>query len=174
MRLTAAQLAEYEANGFIVLRDAFHDLAQLTDDFVGAYQALTQGKEPNLEGKGNKHLTRAQVPGSYWSELDHSLPALRIVLHGDVVSLARQLIGVDGGSQDIYLRNAGVNEMPPGRTVKWHRDSLNYFHAGEDSWSEFMHYPHADGQGTNPKLNPRDAKYRVVGSEVPRSPRRRA
>lgn len=132
-------------NGFIILRDAFPDMSRLTENFVQAYRACSH-EGPLVEGVGNKFLTRPQVPGSYWSTLDHSLPALRIILHEDVVELGRQLLS----KSDIYLRNGGVNEMPPGRTVKWHRDSISHFHAGEDGWSEFMHYPHSDGRGTNP------------------------
>ena len=143
--LDAAALEQYERDGYIVLTDAFPDLAGLTRDFVRAYRQVRE-PAPVEDGKGNKFRTRAQVPGSYWSALDHSLPALRIVLHERVVELGRQLLG----ERDIYLRNGGVNEMAPGIAVGWHRDSAGYFHAGEETWSEFMHYPFADGKGCGP------------------------
>ena len=149
MLFTAAQQEEYERNGYIVLRDAFPGLLALTTEFVGAYQLVAED-EPIDDGVGNKFRTRAQIPGSYWSSLDHSLPALRIMLHEEVVELGRQLLGAD----DIYLRNGGVNEMAPShtgfssaKTVKWHRDSLSHWYDGERTWDEFMHYPFADGQG---------------------------
>lgn len=126
MKFTAAQLDEYRSSGFIVLRDAFPELAPLTEQFVGAYHrlaAVTTVTSPDnparATGPQNKFKTAPIKPGSYWSELDHSLPALSIVLHREVVELGRQLLG----EPDIYLRNAGVNENAPGQCVHWHRDS---------------------------------------------------
>jgi hypothetical protein len=45
------------------------------------------------------------------------------------VELARQL----NGEEDIYHRNAGINELAPNRSTIWHRD-------GGAGWAEFMHY----------------------------------
>jgi hypothetical protein len=42
-----------------------------------------------------------------------------------VLELARQLEGCD----DIYFRNGGINEIAPGRGIRWHRDS----YSGNDS-----------------------------------------
>jgi hypothetical protein len=42
-----------------------------------------------------------------------------------VLELARQLEGCD----DIYFRNGGINEIAPGRGIRWHRDS----YSGDDS-----------------------------------------
>ena len=69
------------------------------------------------------------MPGSYWCALDHSLPFLQIILHPEILELARQL----EGDEDIYLRNGGINELAPGKSFWWHRDS-------EMAYTEFMHY----------------------------------
>ena len=50
-------------------------------------------------------------------------------LHDEVVELAKQI----EGDTDIYFRNGGINELAPGRSFLWHRDS------GEE-YVEFMHY----------------------------------
>ena len=92
MLLDEAQQAEYAETGFIVLREAFAELAPLTKRFVAAYHQLRE--ESHIEDeKGNKYRLRAQTPGSYWTHLDHSLPALQIILHDEVVELGRQLLG---------------------------------------------------------------------------------
>jgi ectoine hydroxylase-related dioxygenase (phytanoyl-CoA dioxygenase family) len=61
--------------------------------------------------------------------LDHSLPFLQMELHDEIVELARQM----AGDRDIYFRNGGINELAPGMSFVWHRDS------GEE-YVEFMHY----------------------------------
>jgi hypothetical protein len=86
MHFTEAQLREYRTRGFLVLRDAFTELGLLTADFVRAYRSLAADPppEPDPTAPSNKFRTRPVVPGAYWSELDHSLPALRIILHREV------------------------------------------------------------------------------------------
>ena len=54
---------------------------------------------------------------------------LKVILHPELIELGRQLNGVS----DIYLRNGGINEQAPNRSVWWHRD-------GGPGWAEFMHY----------------------------------
>lgn len=56
-------------------------------------------------------------------------PFLQIELHPEIVELARQL----EDTHDIYFRNGGINELAPGRSFAWHRDS-------EWDYIEFMHY----------------------------------
>ena len=79
--------------------------------------------------KRNHFYLRPQVDDSYWCSLDHSLPFLKVILHPEFIELGRQLNGV----RDIYLRNGGINEQAPNRSVWWHRD-------GGPGWAEFMHY----------------------------------
>ena len=50
-------------------------------------------------------------------------------LHDEIVELARQM----ADDRDIYFRNGGINELAPGMSFVWHRDS------GEE-YVEFMHY----------------------------------
>ena len=129
--LTAAQQAEYAERGFIVLRN-FPDIAPLTARMVEVYQSVAKAT-PDWEddtAPTNKFQTQPVVPGSYWSILDHSLPFLQVILHPHCLELAKQHLGTD----DIYLRNAGVNENAPGYSVFWHRDSVDQFWNGEPPW----------------------------------------
>ena len=79
--------------------------------------------------KRNHFYLRPQVEDSYWCALDHSLPFMQIILHPEIIELARQL----SEDRDIYLRNGGINEQAPNRSVGWHID-------GGPGWAEFMHY----------------------------------
>ena len=65
---------------------------------------------------------------------DHSLPFLQVCLHPDVVSVGRQVLPLFGDepSDDVYMRNAGVNDMGPGFSIGWHHDG--------SYGVEFMHY----------------------------------
>ena len=128
MLLTEDQRREYEERGFIVLRDV-PEIAPVTERMVQVYQSVAEAT-PEWEDAAaptNKFRTAPIVPGSYWSELDHSLPFLQVILHPQCLELAKQYLGTD----DIYLRNAGINENAPGYSVRWHRDSVDQFWNGE-------------------------------------------
>jgi hypothetical protein len=128
MRFAEAQLAEYHREGYVVIDSPF--APELTQRCLEAVEAVAIDPATNTgDGKGNHYSLKPQVDGSYWCDLDHSLPFLQIELHPEIVELARQLIGDD----DIYFRNGGINELAPGRSFLWHRDS-------EDDYVEFMHY----------------------------------
>jgi hypothetical protein len=61
------------------------------------------------------------------------------MLHPEVVELARQLEGTD----EVYFRNGGINELQPGKSILWHHDYKNDSHCEQDVASagvEFMHY----------------------------------
>ena len=85
---------------------------------------------PNSTDTRRNHYRLApQIPGSYWCALDHSLPFLQVILHPEILEVARELTGDD----DIYLRNGSINELAPDNSFWWHRDS-------EMIYPEFMHY----------------------------------
>lgn len=50
-------------------------------------------------------------------------------VHQDVVEIGQQL----AHEEDVWIRNGGINELAPGRSVNWHHD-------GGDDTVEFMHY----------------------------------
>lgn len=129
MLFTDSQLEEYRTNGYVIIDCPFPD--ELTEDCMRAVRKTESPEETYEEvGKGNHFRLKPQVPESYWCDLDHSLAFLKIILHPEIVELARQVEGHD----DLYLRNGGINEMPPGKSIAWHRDG------GGPEWAEFMHY----------------------------------
>ncbi len=81
------------------------------------------------DAKKNHFSLAPQIPDSSWCTLDHSLSFLQIELHPEIIEIARQLVGTD----DIYFRNGGINELAPERGFLWHRNS-------EWDYIEFMHY----------------------------------
>jgi len=129
MRFDAAQLHQYETKGYVIVECPFP--RELTDACQAAAERVAQDPQagPADGNKRNHYRLRPQLEGSYWCALDHSLPFLRVMLHPEILELARQLQGDD----DIYLRNGGINDQGPDRSVQWHRD-------GGVGWPEFMHY----------------------------------
>ena len=128
MKFTSAQLEEYNDRGYVVIPCPFSP--DLTERCLEAVEKVAMNPDLNTEdGVRNHYRLKPQVPNSYWSELDHSLPLLQIVLHPELLELARQL----AGDSDVYLRNAGINELAPNRSFWWHRDT-SY------EYVEFMHY----------------------------------
>ena len=128
MRFTAEQIEAYNTWGYVVIECPFR--SDLTERCLEAVDKVAIDPALNTtDGKRNHYRLKPQVPASYWCELDHSLSFLQIELHAEIVELARQLAG-DG---DIYFRNGGINELAPGRSFLWHRDS-------ELDYVEFMHY----------------------------------
>lgn len=105
----------------------------------------SEAEMQSLPTSVSKFRLRPDVEG-WFGALDHSLPFLNIELHPTVLAIARQLDGND----DIFFRNGGINEIAPGRAVRWHRDSSSRAHfeadgiPGEDV--EFMHYFHGSPQ----------------------------
>ncbi len=128
MRLPENQLRALRTDGYIVIDCPFpQSLTVACIDAVERTLSDPVGKE--IDAKGNHYRLAPQIPGSYWCALDHSLPFLQIELHPEIVELARQL----EDAHDIYFRNGGINELAPGRSFGWHRDS-------EWDYIEFMHY----------------------------------
>ena len=89
--------------------------------------------------KWTHHTIKPQVPGSYWTALDHSQDFLAVMLHPEVVELARQL----EGTERVFFRNGGINQLRPGSAIPWHHD----YRRDESSLPkvpsagvEFMHY----------------------------------
>jgi hypothetical protein len=130
MLFSATQIATLATHGYVIFPCPFD--ASLTTACQDAVARHLQPEPCDLAGAGvkaNHFRLHPQTPESYWCALDHSLPFLRIMLHPEIAELARQLLG----EQDLYLRNGGINEQPPGRAVHWHTD-------GGGPWLEFMHY----------------------------------
>lgn len=127
MQLTASQLDEYNTRGYVIIDCPFPQT--LIDNCLDAVEKVAEEPSPHEDGKLNHHRLRPQMPDSYWSKLDHSLPFLQIELHPEVVEIARQIEQTD----DIYFRNGGINELAPNRSFLWHRDS-------DWTYVEFMHY----------------------------------
>ena len=129
MRFSDAQLEQYRTLGYVIVGCPFPE--SLTEACMAAVEgAARDPSEGPADGSKRNHFRlRPQVEDSYWCSLDHSLPFLKIILHPEIVELARQL----NGESDIYLRNGGINEQAPDRSVGWHID-------GGPGWAEFMHY----------------------------------
>ena len=126
MKFTTEQLQQYEEKGYVIVDCPFP--AELTQRCLDAVEKV-QGDPVSGDTHRHHFRLRPQIEASLWCALDHSLPFLQIELHAEIVELARQLTG----QQDIYYRNGGINELAPGRSFAWHRDT-------EDVYIEFMHY----------------------------------
>ncbi len=128
MKLSLSQLEAYHRDGYVIVDCPFPQTyilhCQNAVEKVAIDPALI-----TADTRRNHFRLTPQIPGSYWSSLDHSLPFLKIMLHPEILELARQLAGDD----DVYLRNGGINELAPGKSFWWHRDS-------EMVYTEFMHY----------------------------------
>ncbi len=128
MKLSSSQLEAYRRDGYIIVDCPFPQT--LTLDCQSAVEKVAIDPESVTADTRRNHFRLApQIPGSYWSALDHSLPFLKIILHPEILEMARQLAGDD----DVYLRNGGINELAPDNSFWWHRDS-------EMVYTEFMHY----------------------------------
>lgn len=128
MLFNTQQMEEYRTMGYVVVDCPYP--AALTQRALQAVQRQLIAPEDNTtDTRGNHYRLAPQIPDSYWCALDHSLPFLQMELHDEVVELARQM----AGDRDIYFRNGGINELAPGLSFVWHRDS------GEE-YVEFMHY----------------------------------
>ena len=129
MKFNAAQLEQYRTLGYVIVNCPFPE--HLTEACMEAVEKVAQ--EPTdgpADGSKRHHFRlRPQMADSYWCALDHALPFMNIILHPEIIELARQL----AGHRDIYLRNGGINEQAPNRAVGWHID-------GGPEWTEFMHY----------------------------------
>ena len=128
MKLTPSQLEAYHRDGYVIVDCPFP--AALTERCMRAVDSVAAEPVSNTTDTRRNHYRLApQIPGSYWCVLDHSLPFLQIILHPEILELARQLTGDD----DVYLRNGSINELAPNNSFWWHRDS-------EMVYTEFMHY----------------------------------
>ena len=127
MQFTKDQIAQYQKQGYVIIDCPFSQ--SLTQACLDAVEKVAEEPSPDEDGKMNHHRLRPQMPNSYWSKLDHSLPFLQIELHTEITELIRQLEKDD----DIYFRNGGINELAPNRSFLWHRDS-------EWDYIELMHY----------------------------------
>ena len=128
MKFTQSQLDEYNDRGYVIVPCPFS--RDLTNQCLEAVEKVAVDPvDVTTDGIRNHFRLRPQIPDSYWSLLDHSLPFLQIILHPEILELARQL----AGDEDIYLRNGGINELAPDRSFWWHRDSIH-------DYTEFMHY----------------------------------
>ncbi len=128
MKLSSSQLEAYHRDGYVIVDCPFP--AEFTDACMRAVDHVAAGPVSNdVDTRRNHFRLTPQIPGSYWCALDHSLPFLRIILHPGILEIARQLTESD----DIFLRNGSINELAPGKSFWWHRDS-------EMVYTEFMHY----------------------------------
>jgi ectoine hydroxylase-related dioxygenase (phytanoyl-CoA dioxygenase family) len=128
MIFTESELQDYRVNGYVIIPCPFPH--ELTAACSAAVERVSVAPSTVLhDAKRNHYRLKPQTPNSYWCELDHSLPFLQIALHPEIVELGRQM----AGDNDIYFRNGGINELAPGRSFVWHRDS-------EYEYVEFMHY----------------------------------
>lgn len=128
MKLSSSQLEAYHRDGYVIVDCPFP--AEFTDACMSAVDSVAAGPVSNdVDTRRNHFRLTPQIPGSYWCALDHSLPFLRVILHPQILEMARQLAETD----DIFLRNGGINELAPDNSFWWHRDS-------EMVYTEFMHY----------------------------------
>lgn len=128
MKLSSSQFEAYHRDGYVIVDCPFPQT--LTQDCRNALEKFAIDPASVTADTRRNHFRLApQIPGSYWCALDHSLPFLQIMLHPEILEMARQLAAGD----DIYLRNGGINELAPDNSFWWHRDS-------ELVYTEFMHY----------------------------------
>ena len=128
MKLSLSQLEAYHRGGYVIVDCPFPQT--LTLNCLKAVEKVAVDPALVAEDTRRNHFRlEPQIPGSYWCALDHALPFLQIMLHPEILEMARQLAGDD----DIYLRNGGINELAPDHSFWWHRDS-------EMVYTEFMHY----------------------------------
>ena len=128
MKLSSSQLEAYHRDGYVIVDCPFPQA--LTEDCLKAVERVAVDPVTKTTDTRRNHFRLApQIPGAYWCALDHSLPFLQVMLHPEILEIARQLAGDD----DIYLRNGGINELAPDNSFWWHRDS-------EMVYTEFMHY----------------------------------
>ncbi len=128
MKLSSSQLEAYHRDGYVIVDCPFPQT--LTLNCLKAVETVAIDPESvTADTRRNHFRLEPQIPGSYWCALDHALPFLQIMLHPEVLEIARQLAGDD----DIYLRNGGINELASDHSFWWHRDS-------EMVYTEFMHY----------------------------------
>ncbi len=126
MKFTPSQLEQYEAEGYIIVHCPF--LKPFVEACMAAVEKVSLPPSERKHYK-NKRLKK-QIEDSGWTQLDHTLPFLNVILHSEFVELGKQLIGDD----DLYLRNGSINELAPNRPAFiWHRD---FPYPGV----EFMHY----------------------------------
>ena len=118
MRFSDGQLEQYRTLGYVIVDCPFPE--SFTEECMAAVEGAARDptEGPADGSKRNHHRLRPQVEDSYWCALDHSLPFLKIILHPEIVELARQLTG----ESDIYMRNGGINEQAPDRSIGWHVD----------------------------------------------------
>ena len=127
MKLSPSQLEAYHRDGYVIMDCPFPQTLTL-DCQNSVDKAAVDPTSISTDTRRNHFRLAPQIPGSYWCALDHSLPFLQIMLHPEILEMARQLAG-----DDIYLRNGGINELAPDSSFWWHRDS-------EMVYTEFMHY----------------------------------
>ncbi|MDA0838563.1 MAG: phytanoyl-CoA dioxygenase family protein [Planctomycetota bacterium] len=128
MALTESQLEQYNKLGYVIIDCPF--LLEMTERCLAAVEKVAiNPAETGPCRIGNHSRLKPLDPESYWSELDHSLAFMQVILHPEFVDIGRQVTGC----RDIFLRNGGINDMAVGLGVQWHRDS-------NDDSLEFMHY----------------------------------
>ena len=113
MKFSEKQLEQYRTEGYVIVDCPFPE--SLTEACMAAVEEASQdpAEGPADGSKRNHFYLRPQLEDSYWCALDHSLPFMQIILHPEIIELARQL----NEDRDIYLRNGGINEQAPNRSV---------------------------------------------------------
>eukprot|EP01043_Picozoa_sp_COSAG02_P002909 COSAG02_NODE_68_length_42582_cov_52.351129_45_plen_360_part_00 len=115
---------------------------ELTAALRPAVEVATEDPVAVREAGGHKwthHTLKPQLSGSYWTALDHSEDFMAVMLHPEVVELARQL----EGTERVFFRNGGINQLRPGSAILWHHDYKRDVSALPEVPSagvEFMHY----------------------------------
>eukprot|EP01052_Picozoa_sp_SAG31_P025025 SAG31_NODE_2168_length_6266_cov_11.946976_2_plen_337_part_00 len=142
MLLSEAQLASYAVDGYIVVPCPWpHSMTQVLQEAV-----LTNAASEAEMAAENAHARSTQFrllpqpdTGSQCNFLDQSLEFLQVMLHPELLELARQL----EGTNDVYFRNGGINELRPDKSILWHHDYKNDSHCRQavaTAGVEFMHY----------------------------------
>ena len=118
--LSPQEMRQYDALGFVVIPAPSG--AALAEQCLAVCRQLqaraTAEQVAAVDGKGNHWRLMPITADSYWTALDHSEPFLHTCLHAEVLQIGRQLAAHD----DIWMRNAGINELAPGRQAQWHHD----------------------------------------------------
>ena len=119
MKFSERQLEQYRTLGYVIVDCPFPK--SLTEECMAAVERTTRdpSEGPADGSKRNHFRLRPQVEDSYWCALDHSLPFLKIILHPEIIELARQLNGAIATSTCATAASTSRRRIGP---LGWHVD----------------------------------------------------
>ena len=128
MKFSEEQLEQYRTEGYVIVDCPFPE--NLTEACMAAVEKAVQdpSEGPADGSKRNHFYLRPQVEDSYWSALDHSLPFMQIILHPEIIELARQL-AEDQRYLSAQRRHQRAGPGSVGRVAHRRRSGMGGVHA---------------------------------------------